>query len=106
MRRGSPQLFNCGYGKGFSVREVLESLNEIITKDYGLAALNIIESPRRAGDPACLIADNQKLISQTDFAPQYQNLKTILKSAFEWEKTFILSIKIAIMLACSFVKIS
>ena len=83
---GQSQLFNCGYGKGFSVREVLESLNEIITKDYGLAALNIIESPRRAGDPACLIADNQKLISQTDFAPQYQNLKTILKSAIEWEK--------------------
>ena len=85
-KTGQSQLFNCGYGKGFSVREVLESLNEIITKDYGLATLNIIESPRRAGDPACLIADNQKLIHQTNFAPQYQNLKTILKSALEWEK--------------------
>ncbi len=80
------QLFNCGYGTGFSVRQVLQTMNEIILTFHDLTSLKIIESPRRTGDPDCLIANHQLLCKKLDFNPQYNHLDKILKSALLWER--------------------
>lgn len=78
---GSSQTLNCGYGRGFSVREVLAE----VAKVHG-AQLNVLEGVRRAGDPASLVADNSKIVNTLDWTPQYDNLTTICSTAYEWEK--------------------
>jgi UDP-glucose 4-epimerase len=77
-------LFNCGYGHGFSVAEVLQKVQEVSgTK------LNITQVPRRAGDPAALIADSSKLRTTTGWQPQYDNLSLIIETALNWEKELL-----------------
>lgn len=73
--------FNCGYGKGYSVKEVISKLEEII--GY---SLNAKYSARRAGDPESIIANNSKIINILNWNPQHDNLEEILKSSLEWEK--------------------
>lgn len=74
-------IMNCGYGDGYSVHQVLSTLQDIIQKP-----LNVQLTDRRPGDPANLVADNQRLRSTTDWTPQFNELKTILTHALEWEK--------------------
>jgi len=74
------QILNCGYGQGFSVREVLETVSRISGHN-----IQIIESDRRAGDPAELVADH-RLIGQTlGWIPQYDDLELICRTAYQWE---------------------
>lgn len=75
-------LFNCGYGDGFSVKEVISELEKII--DHSLEA---IESTRRAGDPVSVVANNAKIKQTLGWEPKHNNLTEILTSALEWEKT-------------------
>ncbi|PAF52248.1 UDP-glucose 4-epimerase GalE [Helicobacter sp. 13S00477-4] len=78
------QIFNVGYGIGYSVKEVLQTLKEISKIDF---EINITK--RRDGDPAILISNNQKILSHTNWKPKYNDLNTIIKSSYEWEKFFL-----------------
>ena len=71
----------AGYGHGYSVREVLAA----VEKANG-AALNIIEEPRRAGDPDALIAVAEKIRTVLGWQPQYDDLNTIVTTALNWER--------------------
>ena len=76
-------VFNCGYGKGFSVKEVVDSANEInefpIKFEFG---------QRRKGDAARLVADPSKIMKFLSWKPKYNDLKFIIKTSIEWEKNF------------------
>lgn len=79
---------NCGYGHGYSVREVLDVFQEV-TK----VKLNIVQTERRFGDPETLCADNSKIKSLLKWSPRYDNLSVICSSAYEWEKQLLLKKK-------------
>jgi UDP-glucose 4-epimerase len=78
---GHSVTLNAGYGHGYSVREVLAA----VEKANG-AALNIIEEPRRAGDPDALIAVAEKIRTVLGWQPQYDDLNTIVTTALNWER--------------------
>lgn len=78
---GESGPLNCGYGHGFSVREVVTKVKEITGVDFKANDL-----PRRAGDPAELTADSSKLQKVTGWKPKHDDLGTIIRSAYEWEK--------------------
>lgn len=77
---GSSQILNCGYGQGYSVREVIEMVKKVSGVDF-----NVIESPRRAGDPPELIAGNDMIHQTLDWETRYQDLELICRTAYEWE---------------------
>jgi len=72
-------IYNIGSGNGFSVREVIETARQVTGH-----AIPVIESPRRAGDSARLVASPQKIISELGWTPQHTNMREILSSAWEW----------------------
>lgn len=74
-------VLNCGYGEGYSVQQVLDTLQEV----HG-GPIQIKQGDRRPGDPAALIADNSRLCSLLDWEPRYNNLRQIIEDALEWEK--------------------
>ena len=79
---GTPSiLVNCGYGRGFSVREVLDTAEKVTGNPF-----KQIESPRRAGDPPALISDNRYLTEKLGWQPKHDNLFQIIESALNWEK--------------------
>jgi UDP-glucose 4-epimerase len=75
------QILNCGYGKGYSVRQVVERMQEISGVKFP-----IVESERRAGDPVKVIADASKINQVLGWDPKFAQLDLILESAFMWEK--------------------
>ena len=75
------EVFNCGYGHGFSVKEVIDMVKKVSEVDFEVEV-----APRRAGDPAILIADNKKILQKTNWKPKYDDLEYICKTALEWEK--------------------
>ncbi|RDU60167.1 UDP-glucose 4-epimerase GalE [Helicobacter marmotae] len=75
-------IFNVGYSQGYSVREVINVVKEISGVDF-----KIIESARREGDPIALSAKNEKILSLTQWKPRFNDLRLIVKSAYEWEKS-------------------
>ena len=77
---GRSQILNCGYGRGFSVREVLETVGNVSGQN-----IQIIESDRRAGDPAELVADNRLIGKTLGWVPQYDSLELICRTAYQWE---------------------
>ncbi|MGR9106800.1 MAG: UDP-glucose 4-epimerase GalE [Gammaproteobacteria bacterium] len=81
---GESTLLNCGYGHGYSVREVIEAVNEI----HG-TPIPVEERPRRAGDPPELIAEVRKIHETFDWRPRYDDLHEIVRTALAWEKTLV-----------------
>ncbi len=80
----SPQesmIMNCGYGRGFSVNEVLDAVDRVA----GVKIKRRIEG-RRAGDPDALTANNQRILSRLPWKPRYQDLDTIVSHALSWER--------------------
>lgn len=75
-------VFNCGYGKGFSVKEVVKTVKEVTGIDY-----KVEESPRRDGDPAILVSNVDKIHKNLEWKPKYNDLETIIKTAYQWEKS-------------------
>lgn len=73
-------VFNCGYGHGFSVKEVLEAAKAVSGNDFSVEV-----APRRPGDPAVLVSDNSKIISKMQWQPKYDDLTLILQTALAWE---------------------
>ncbi|WP_199099433.1 UDP-glucose 4-epimerase GalE [Dyella sp. ASV21] len=85
LRRGGSSLtLNCGYGHGYSVREVIDSVTRVSGR-----ALNVVERPRRAGDLAMLIAQSARLQEVLDWHPQYDDLDFIVTTAFRWEQKMV-----------------
>ena len=74
-------IFNVGYGKGSSVKEVISAVKKVSGVDF-----KVDKAPRRAGDPAVLIAKNEKILNKMGWKPKYDNLEFICKTAYEWEK--------------------
>ena len=75
---------NCGYGHGYSVRQVLDAVQRVSG-----VTLNIVEEPRRAGDPPALVAAVDKIHQVLDWQPQYDELDVIVKTSLEWEKKLL-----------------
>lgn len=78
---GESVSLNCGYGHGFSVKEVINKVAEVTGSPF-----KVIDSPRRAGDPAVLTAKAEKIKKTLGWKPHYDDLSIIIKSAFEWKK--------------------
>lgn len=78
------KVYNCGYGRGFSVKEVVAHVEKVIGRD-----LPKIMSQKRQGDPLSLIADPNRLKQDTGWIPKNDNLELIIKSALSWEKSLI-----------------
>ncbi len=78
---GDAATLNCGYGHGYSVREVLSAV-----ESANGAKLNIVDEPRRAGDPPELIAVAERIRQVLGWTPKYDNLDTIVQTALAWEK--------------------
>ena len=74
-------VFNCGYGHGFSVREVVSAVKEVTGVDYPVE-----EAPRRAGDPAFLVSNASKIKEVLNWKSEYDDLNFIIKTAFDWER--------------------
>lgn len=78
---GKSEVFNCGYGHGYSVRQVLAVARRVTRIDFP-----ITESRRREGDPPVLVADSAKLRQKLGWKPRYDDLDYIIKTAWNWEK--------------------
>jgi UDP-glucose 4-epimerase len=82
LRDGGKSLtLNCGYGHGYSVREVIDAVRRA-----GGRPLSVVELPRRAGDTPVLIARSDRLKQELDWQPQYDDLDFIVRTALQWEK--------------------
>ncbi|HEY1614630.1 MAG TPA: UDP-glucose 4-epimerase GalE [Rhizomicrobium sp.] len=77
-------VFNCGYGTGSSVFEVIEAFEKIVGRP-----LRMRSAPRRSGDPSEVIADSARLRSSLGWVPKLQSLDAIARSAFEWERNSV-----------------
>jgi UDP-glucose 4-epimerase len=77
---GMSDTFNCGYGYGYSVKEVVNAVEKLTQK-----SLPILPSSPRKGDLAQVIADNTKIKQKLNWQPQYDDLTLIVKTALDWE---------------------
>jgi UDP-glucose 4-epimerase len=82
MRGGEPRTYNLGSQTGFSVREVIEAAQKITGIDFP-----VVEAPRRAGDPAVLVASSAKFQRDFCWQPCYSELDTILRTAWDWHRS-------------------
>jgi UDP-glucose 4-epimerase len=78
---GASTTLNCGYGHGYSVREVIQMVERVNDGKR----LNVVESPRRAGDPPSLVADAQRIREVIGWSPRYDDLETIVRNQLDWE---------------------
>lgn len=83
-RGGTSTTLNCGYGHGFSVREVLQMVEQVKG-----SPLEITEEPRRAGDPPSLVASAGRIRELLGWNPRFDDLQTIVRTQFEWEKRLL-----------------
>lgn len=74
-------IFNCGYGVGYSVKDIIKTYNNIIPKK-----IRFIIGPRRLGDSVKIIANNNKFKKIFNWKPKFNNLEYILRTAYKWEK--------------------
>ncbi|MCW5318893.1 UDP-glucose 4-epimerase GalE [Nostoc sp. KVJ3] len=74
------QILNCGYGQGYSVRQVIERVKLISGVDFP-----VIETERRPGDPACVIASADKIRKFLGWQPKYNDLDQIVYTTLAWE---------------------
>ncbi|MEQ8409995.1 MAG: UDP-glucose 4-epimerase GalE [Erythrobacter sp.] len=78
---GRSLILNCGYGRGFSVLEVLDALDRLTGRPVERRF-----EPRRAGDPAALVSDSSRLRTTLGWIPRHADLETILSHALAWEQ--------------------
>lgn len=79
--RGASEIFNCGYSRGVSVFEVVDAVRRVAEVDFEVRL-----SPRRAGDPAAIVASSAKIRDVLGWKPEYDDLDTIVAQAFAWER--------------------
>jgi len=81
LDKGKSEVFNCGYGYGYSVKEVVEAVKKITHIDFKTE-----EVGRRPGDPPVLVADSSRLKSELNWKPMHADMEYIIMTAWEWEK--------------------
>ncbi len=81
MKTGKSDVMNCGYGHGFSVRDVVRIARKITGVDFAVE-----ETGRRAGDAPEVVADSSKLRRLTGWQPRYDDLEYIIRTAWNWEQ--------------------
>jgi UDP-glucose 4-epimerase len=81
-RPGESHTLNCGYGRGFSVLEVLDAVDRVTN-----VRVERRLEPRRAGDPAMLVADNAAILAALPWRPKRDDLDGIVRDALAWERT-------------------
>ena len=82
LRRGGESLTcNCGYKRGYSVREVVDVVKQVSGVDF-----EVSEVERRPGDPAAIVADNALVKEKLGWTPRYDNLEVIVDQALNWER--------------------
>lgn len=82
MSGGASTAYNLGNGDGYSVREVIDAARRVTR-----TPITVIESPRRAGDPARLVANSRRARTELGWQPRYSDLDTIIAHAWAWERT-------------------
>ena len=80
-RGGESRIFNCGYGHGYSVKEVVKEVKDVTGIDFPVK-----ETDRREGDPPALVADSSLIRKELGWKPRYDDLAFIIRTAWEWEK--------------------
>src|SRR5918996_4895093 len=78
---GESEIFNCGYGRGFSVREVIDTVARVSG-----VAIPVEEAARRPGDPPMLVASNAKIRRMLGWQPRHDDLEFIVRTAWAWEQ--------------------
>jgi UDP-glucose 4-epimerase len=81
---GKSTTLNVGYGHGYSVREVLRMVETV-----GGKPLIVREEPRRAGDPAYLVAKAERIRTELGWRPRYDDLEAIVSSSLAWERKLL-----------------
>lgn len=81
LNGGASDVFNCGYGHGYSVRDVIRVARSVTGIEFP-----VVETGRRAGDPPVLVADNAKIKKKLDWKPAHDDLEYIVRTAWEWER--------------------
>lgn len=82
LGRGGPsEIFNCGYGRGYSVREVIDTVARVSGR-----AIPVEEGARRPGDPPMLVASNARIREVLGWQPRYDDLEFIARTAWLWEQ--------------------
>jgi len=81
---GASTVLNVGYGHGYSVREVLQSVERVAGE-----RLKIVEEPRRAGDPPALVARADRIRQELGWKPRLDDLDTIVRTSLAWEKRLL-----------------
>ncbi|MFP4070587.1 MAG: UDP-glucose 4-epimerase GalE [Desulfovibrionales bacterium] len=75
------ETLNCGYGHGYSVREIVQTVREVSNSDF-----QVVEADRRPGDPPQLIADSSRLMRTFGWKPKHDDIRDIVKTALNWER--------------------
>ena len=78
---GESRALNCGYGRGFSVREILETVRRVSGVE-----LRIKEGPRREGDSPMIVANAMRIREVLGWKPVLDDINVICESAYRWEK--------------------
>ena len=78
---GASATLNCGYGHGYSVREIAAAVKRVSGVDFP-----VVESGRRAGDPPALISDPSRIRATMVWVPRHDDIEAIALSAYAWEK--------------------
>jgi len=81
---GASVVLNCGYGHGYSVRQVIESVRRVSGR-----AFDVREEPRREGDPAVLVARAQRVRDVLGWSPRLDDLDAIVRSSLAWEQRLL-----------------
>jgi len=84
IRHDKSARYNLGNGKGFSVKQVIDIAKEVSGNDF-----KVTVEPRRAGDPAVLVADATLAEKELNWQPKFADLKEIVKTAWQWETDFL-----------------
>ncbi|MGA9827448.1 MAG: UDP-glucose 4-epimerase GalE, partial [Rhodanobacteraceae bacterium] len=79
---GVSVTLNCGYGHGYSVREVIAALERVL----GRRLANVVELPRRSGDPPALIARSDRLKAILHWQSRHDDIDFIVRTALDWER--------------------
>jgi len=82
LKGGESTSYNLGNGSGYSVREVITTAEKVSAKK-----ISFLEAPRRAGDPAQLVASSEKIRKELGWTPKYPQLESIVQSAWNWHRT-------------------
>ncbi|OIQ60453.1 UDP-glucose 4-epimerase [Moorella thermoacetica] len=78
---GRSEVFNCGYGRGYSVLEVIAAAKKVTGVDFPVRS-----EGRRPGDPPVLVADARKIRVRLGWVPVHDDLEGIIYSAWQWER--------------------